>query len=100
MTRNEKLDYIFLYSVLQISKITQKISHEIVMENESWCKNYIAWYDDSGTSFRYLFHAQAASNMKGNLILNMHNIFMLNNECYDGIPRRNDGSLIYFNKCW
>ena len=97
MTRNEKLDYIFLYSVLQISKITQKISHEIVMENVSWCKNYIAWYDDSGTSFRYLFHAQAASNMKGNLILNMHNIFMLNNECYDGIPRRNDGSLIYFN---
>ena len=85
-----------LSSLLLISKITQKISHEIVMENVSWCKNYIAWYDNSGTYSRYLFHAQAASNMKGNLILNLHNIFMLNNECYDSIPRRNDGGLIYF----
>ena len=84
--------------VLAITKITQKISHEIVMENVSWCRNYYGYLCNS--YFRYLFLAQSelhASNMKGNLILNLHNIFMLNNEYNDNIPRQNDGGLIYFN---
>ena len=98
MTGHEKLDY--LSPPLLISKITQKISHEIVMENVSWCRNYIGWYyDHSDTYFQYLFRAQAelhASNMKGNLILNLHNIFMLNNEYRDNIPRRTYGGLMLF----
>ena len=99
MTGHEKFGYI-LFAVLEIYKITQKISHEIVMENVSWCRNYKGWYDGHSISyFRYLFLAQAelhASNMKGNLILNLHNIFMLNNECYDNIPRQTYGGLMYF----
>ena len=96
MTGHEESDY--FTPPLLISIITQKISHEIVMENVSWCRNYIGWYyDDSGTYSRFLFLAQVASNMKGNLILNMHNIFMLNNEYHDNIPHQNDGGLIYFN---
>ena len=95
MTGHEESDY--FTPPLLISIITQKISHEIVMENVSWCRNYIGWYyDDSGTYFRYLFLAKAASNMKGNLILNLHNIFMLNNECYDNIPRQTYGGPMYF----
>ena len=96
MTGHKKLDYIS-YAVLQIVKITQKISHEIVMENVSWCRNYKGWYNGHSIAyFRYLFYARAASNMKGNLILNLHNIFMLNNECYDSIPHKTSGGLMYF----
>ena len=100
MTGHEKFHYI-LYAVLQISKITQKISHEIVMENVSWCRNYKGLYNGySHLYFRYLLRAQAelhASNMKGNLILNLHNIFILNNnEYYDSIPRQTYGGLMYF----
>ena len=68
-------------ALLLISKITPKISHEIVMENVSWCNNEI---ENLLTSLdRYsLFLAQAvhASNMKGNLILKLHNIFMFKNK--------------------
>ena len=71
-------------AVLLVSKITQKISHEIVMENVSWCMNIIdlIYFDGLIPPLQYLFLAQSelhASNMKGNLILNLHNIFMLNN---------------------
>ena len=83
-------------AVLLISKITQKISHEIVIENVSWCKNIIDWYDDD---FFNLFLAQAelhASIMKGNLILNLHNIFMLNNENNDYLSYQTPNGLMKF----
>ena len=89
-------------AVLLISKITQKISHEIVMESVSWCKNVIEFYefdDIPDTYFEYLFLAQAelhASNMKGNLILNLHNIFMLNNADSDNLPYQTPNGLMNF----
>ena len=88
-------------AVLLISKIAQKISHEIVMESVSWCKNVIDWYDDDKPIhyFRYLFLAQAelhASNMKGKLILNLHNIFMLNNENNVNLPYQTPNGLMNF----
>ena len=90
-------------AVILISKITQKISHEIVMENVSWCKNVIDWYEpddeDPTNYFQYLFLAQAelhVSNVKGNLILNLHNIFMLNNVDSDNLPYQTPNGLMNF----
>ena len=89
-------------AVLLISEITQKISHEIVMENVSWCRNVIDRFNDDydpSKYFEYLFLAQAelhASNMKGNLILNLHNIFMLNNENTDDLPYPTPNGLMNF----
>ena len=86
-------------AVLLISKITQKISHEIVMENVSWCKNVIDFYEFDNISDTYLFLAQAelhASNMKGNLVLNLHNIFMLNNENNVNLPYPTANGLMNF----
>ena len=69
-------------AVLLISKLTPKISHEIVMENVSWCNNEIEDLLVTALYTYSLFLAQAvhASNMKGNLILKLHNIFMLKNK--------------------
>ena len=88
-------------AVLLISKITLKTSHEIVMESVSWCKNVkdYSFYGNPSTYFQYLFLAQAelhASNMKRNLILNLHNIFMLNNENTDNLPYPTPNSLMNF----
>ena len=85
-------------AVLLVSKITRKISHEIVMEHVSWCKNVRSYiYDDvPSLHFRYLFLAQAelhASNIKGNLI---HNIFMLNNKNNDYLPYQTPNGLMKF----
>ena len=88
-------------AVLLISKITRKIPHEIVIENVSWCKNVIDWYDDVYPSTYYLEYLLLvqelhAFNMKGNLILNLHNIFMLNNKNNENFPYQSPNGLMYF----
>ena len=67
-------------ALLQVIKISGKLSHQIAMENISWCSVYLPNLDcvtyQLYSTRLYLFHVQTFKEALGNLHMNMVNVHM------------------------